>query len=65
VIHIKNDFSLNDFLMNGAISFEIELTYFVKPKRYTGLSIGLIRFLFDLFAFFPNPYVYGILTQNF
>ena len=42
VIQIKNDLSLNDFVKNGAISFEIGLTYSVIPKRYGGLSIGLL-----------------------
>lgn len=57
--------SFCNFVMDGAISFEIGLTYSVIPKRYAGLSTGLIGLFFNLFAFFPSPYVYGVLKQNF
>lgn len=57
--------SFCNFIMDGAISFEVGLTYSVIPKRYAGLSTGLIGLFLNLFAFFPAPYVYGVLKQNY
>ena len=57
--------SFCNLVMDGAISFEIGLTYSVIPKKFAGLSTGLIGLFFNLFAFFPSPYVYGVLKQNF